>query len=486
MTSPAAPQHLAFPDEEFRRVPPIGGAPRPFALPHMQRFELANGLEAFLVEQHALPIVSMDLGFDGGDRAAPDRPGLVGACVAMLTEGTDRLDKLAYSEALAEIGSSVTAYGGDDAHGVMLSSLTRHLDATFELFAATLRAPGLRERDLDRMIKRRIESVRQVRGSPQQISPRVAAPVLYGHDHPYGAVTTEASLAAITIADCRAFADAWLRPRGARLFVVGDLTEDQLRARFERGPLADWAGALPALAPLPALPATPPPRTIYFVHAAGAAQSQVSLLAFGPLRTAPDYHATSMLAAILGGGFASRINMNLREDKGYAYGARGGFSYTRDYGVFSASAGVQAQATHQALVELRREVDAVATGALPVTGGELAREATGAMLALPGRFATAQAALGQYRNLVYYGLPLDYYDDYAARIAAVTVDDVAHAAARDLPRGDAAVHVVVGDGAALQIARDGKRDVPTGRTLRAALAELGNVVELDADGRKVV
>ena len=283
----------------------------------------------------------------------------------------------------------------------------------------------------------------------------------------------------------RAFADAWLRPRDARLFVVGDQTEDADPRAFERGPLADWTGALPALPALPA-PPTAPPAEIFFVNVPGAAQSQVLLLAFGPPRTAPDYFATSILASVFGGGFTSRINMNLREDKGYSYGARGGFSYTRDAGVFGASAGVQAQATAQAILEMRREIDALATGAAPVTADELEREKTGAMLALPGRFATAQAALGQYRSLVYYGLPLDYYDTYVARIAAVTADDVAAAAARDLPRGDAAIHVVVGDGAALQIARSGRDDAPTGRTLRQALAELGTVAELDADGRELV
>jgi predicted Zn-dependent peptidase len=481
----AQPQDLVFPDEDFRKTQPVAGPPHPFALPKIQHFTLASGIAVYLVEQHALPLVSMDLNFDGGDRAAPhDKPGLVGACMAMLTEGTDKLDKLAYAEALADVASTVSAYANDDSHGVMLSSLTKHLDHTFELFAATLRTPGFRQRDFDRLIKRRIEGIKQAKGTPQQIAPRVIAPVLYGRAHPLGAVTTEASLGALALDDCKHFAASWLQPHGARLFVVGDQTEAQIRARFDHGALAGWTGSPPELAAMPA-PHTLAGR-VFFVDVPGAAQSQIALLGFGPGRTAPDYYATSVMASVLGGGFASRINMNLREDKGYAYGARGGFGYTRDYGVFTATAGVQANATYQSLLELRRELAELAGGKTPAKPEELDREKTGAILALPGRFATAQAALGQYRNLVYYGLPLDYYDHYAAQLAKVGAADVAAAARRHLPV-DGAVYVVVGDGAAKQIVRDAdaRKDVAMQingdeATLRDALAQLVGQYQLGA------
>jgi zinc protease len=492
----AQPQDLVFPEEEFRKTQPVAGPPRPFALPKVQHFTLASGIAVYLVEQHVLPLVSMDLNFDGGDRVSPhDKPGLVGTCMAMLTEGTDKLDKIAYAEALADIASTVTTYTNDDSHGVMLSSLTKHLDTTFELFAATLRSPGMRDRDFDRLVKRRIEAIKQAKGTPQQIAPRVIAPVLYGHAHPYGEVTTEASLAATSLDDCKRFAATWLAPKGARLFVVGDQTEAQIRARFEKsGALAGWAGAVPHVAALPA-PHTLPGR-IFFVDVPGAAQSQIAMLAFGPGRAAPDYYATTIMASVLGGGFASRINMNLREDKGYAYGARGGFSYTRDYGMFSATAGVQVNATYQSLLELRRELADMRDNKVPATADELDRERTGAILALPGRFSTAQAALGQYRNLVYFGLPLDYYEHYAAQLGKVGATEVVAAAKRHLPVD--AVYVVVGDGSAKQIVRDdgAKKDIAMKRgevdvTLRDALAELvadkklgaGALVELDADGQ---
>ena len=496
----AAPQDLVFPDEEFRGRAPVAGPPRPFRLPPVQSFALDAGIQVYLVEQHALPIVSMDLNFDGGAAIdPPGKEGLASVCMAMLTEGTEQLDKLAYAERLADTASSIGGYASDDSIGITLSSLGKHLAPTFAQFIDTLRTPGFRHPDFDRMIRRRIEAIRQARGSPASVAARVSGAVLYGPGHPLGAVVTEASLAAITLDDCRAFAATWLRPGAARLFVVGDLTEAQVRACFDAPAAAGWTGAAPRL------PAMPPPATlpgrIFLIDVPGAAQSTVSYLQFGPPRTAPDHTATSILGAVFGGGFTSRINMNLREDKGYSYGARGNFSYMRSHGVFSATAPVAGSATYQVILEIDREVRGLASGApgFAVRPDELEREKTGAILGLPGRFASAQAALGQYRALVYFGLPLDHYDGHVERVAAVSASDVMAAAARWLAP-DQAVYVVVGNAAEKVIVREsdgsGARDVPYLKagvqlTLREALAELaagggvggGGLVELDSDGR---
>jgi zinc protease len=226
------------------------------------------------------------------------------------------------------------------------------------------------------------------------------------------------------------------------------------------------------------------PGRIFFADVPGAAQSLLAVLGYGPCRTAPDFLATLLAGAVLT-GFAGRINMNLREAKGYAYGTRGGFHFGRDHGMFGAHASVQANATYASLLELHREIAGLATGTSPVTPEELDREKTGAILALPAWFATAQAALAQYRALVYFGLPLDSYNHFADELARVGEVDVAVAAARHLPVDDAA-YVVVGDGAGRQIGDDHA-------TLREALARLvatqqlgaGALVELDADGSPI-
>jgi zinc protease len=283
-----------------------------------------------------------------------------------------------------------------------------------------------------------------------------------------------------------------------------------VRAYFDAPALVGFAGAAPEAPPIPE------PRTmagrIFFVDIPGAAQSQVSYLQAGPPRTAPDHLATSLMAAVFGGGFSSRINMNLREARGYSYGARGSFSYTRTTGAFSVSAQVVGHATYPSILEIDREVRGIASGApaFAITLDELEREKMGAILGLPGRFATAQAALGQYRALVYFGLPLDYYATYVERVSALTLSEVQAAAARRLDPGQA-VYVVVGNGAEPVLAplQDGAdrpnqrapntpstKDQPYTKdgkqlTLREALADLaargdvgrGGLVELDADGR---
>ena len=494
VTQSAQPQELTFPDEPFRAEQPKAGPPRPFRLPKVQTFKLKNGITVYLVEQHTLPIVSIDLTFDGGTIADPvGKQGLASVCMSMVSEGTVALDKLAFSEALADVASSVSSYAGVDTQGVSMSTLSKHMDVTFGLFVDTLLTPGFRASDLDRMIKRRLEGLKQAKGNPEAVASRVAGPVLYGDAHAFGRITTEASLGAITLDDCKAYHAAHLKPAGARLFVVGDLTAAQIRERFEGPALAAWKGKAPALPGL-SKPAKAKAR-IHFVHIPGAAQSQISLAHFGPLRNAPDYLATSIMASILGGGFTSRINMNLREGKGYTYGARAGISYSRYYGVIGAGGSVRSDATYQSLLELQRELRDLERGTVPATAAELERERASAVLGLPSRFATAGASLGMFRSLVYYGLPLDYWASYSTKIDKVTAAQVKASAKKHLRSADA-IYVVVGDGDAPVIVREDGKDVPLmadGKqlTLRDALEKLaaertlgpGGLLVLDPDGK---
>ena len=176
--------------------------------------------------------------------------------MTLVGEGTEALDRIALGAALADVASSITTYATGDAIGIAASTLARHLDETFALFADLVRRPGLRPADLERLIERRIESVRQARTAPGALARRVAGPVYYGPGHRYGRPETEATLGAITLDACRGFVERWLRPDGARLFVLGDLTADQLRALWDGPALAGWSGAPP---PPPAPPPPTPP-----------------------------------------------------------------------------------------------------------------------------------------------------------------------------------------------------------------------------------
>lgn len=495
-TQTAQPQNLVFPDEPFRATQPPPGPPRPFQLPAVQNFRLPSGVDVYLVEQHTLPIVSMDLTFPGGaDRDPVGKEGLASVCMSLMSDGTTSLDKIAFAEALADTASSVSSYAGADSQGVSMSSLSKWRGDTFGLFVDTLLTPGFRADEFERTIKRRLEGLKQAKGSADAVASRVAGPVLYGAAHPFGRIVTEASLKAITIDDCRAYHARAIKPGGAQLFVVGDLTADDVRTMFADPRLTAWKGKAPARAKLPK--PQPAKARIVFVDMPGAAQSQVGLSYFGPTRTAPDYHPTAIMASILGGGFTSRLNMNLREDKGYSYGARGGINYSRSYGVVQAGSSVRSDATYQSLLELHRELVDLRTGKRPPTDEELTREKAGAILGMPGRFATAAASLGMFRSLVYYGLPLDYWRGYVGAVGKVDKAAVTKAAGKHL-REDQAVYLVVGDGSAPVIIRDGGADKPLlvdGKqlTLREALAKLvadktlgaGALVVLDADGKPV-
>lgn len=487
---------LQFPQNEaFRAEQPKAGEPRPFQLPGVKQFKLKNGMKVYLIENHTLPTISVDMNFDGGSIADPKgKEGLASVCMDMVSEGTEKLDKLAFRAALADTGSSIYSYGAADSVGVGMRTLSKHLEATHALFRDTIMIPGMRQAELDRMVQRRIESLKQKKSTPRSVAQRVSRTMFYGSAHPRGRLVTDASYQAIKVADCKKLHKRLVKPKGARLFIVGDMTEAQVRTHFDKG-MKGWKGKGARL------PRQPKPKSLkgklFFVNIPGAAQSAVYLGHFGPQRKAKDYMATRMMSAVLGGGFSSRINMNLREDKGYSYGARGGVNYNRDYGVVYMASSVRSDSTYQTVKEMMQEMKGIQSGAKPATAAELSREKNGAILGLPASFATARQALGRYRNLVYYGLPMDYYNTFVDKVAKVSLEQVGAAAKKHLTPNDAMV-LVVGDANAELIVRNGAKDEPLMKdgkpvTLRAGLEQLvasgelgaGKLVELDVDAKIV-
>ncbi len=492
----AQPQALTFPaNDAFRDEQPEAGKPRPLQIPPIKVFKLKNGVTAYLVERPELPTVSIELNFDGGSMNDPKgKEGLADICMGMMSEGTKSLEKIPYDEALADIASNIDSYAGRETQGVAMSTLSKHFDATFKLYVDTLLQPGFRQEDFDRMIKRQLESLKQAKGSAAAVAGRVSDAVLFGTKHPFGSIVTEASLKGLTIKDCVDYHDRYVKPKGARLFVVGRMTEADVRKAMDAPELAAWKGAPKRGVRLGR------PRSmkghIFFVNIPDAAQSQIYVMNFGPKRKAKDFFANSMASAIFGGGFASRLNMNLREDKGYSYGARGGFQYSHDYGEFVAHSSVRSDSTWQSVLEMHNELADMKSGKKPATAEELSREQNGAILSLPGRFATSRQVLGAYRSLVYYGLPLNYYNSYVDKVGAVTLKQVAKSAKRYF-EPNRAIILVVGSADSAQKKHENGKDVPMvgadGKpvTLLDGLTELakkgtvgkGSLVVLDADGK---
>lgn len=484
-----------FPEDDFRQTIPKPGAQRPFNLPGITQFKLGNQIDVFLVERHELPTISMSLNFDGGqisDRSG--REGMASICMSMASEGTKKLDKLAFDEALANTASRVSSFAGNESQGVTMRSLTKNFDATFALFSDTLVEPGFRDEDLKRMVKRSLESLKQSKGSARSVAGRLLGSTIYGPKHPFGKFSTEKSLGKIKINDCKSYYKAYIKPKGARLFVVGDMTQAEITNKFEPL-LAKWKGKPKKVGKIP----KPKSRNgrVFFVDIPGAKQSSIYVSHGGPGRMDANYYANQMMTGVLGGGFSGRINMNLREDKGYTYGARGSFSYNRHFGTFIASSSVRSNSTSQSLTELFGEMSRIKDGSVPATARELAREKNGAILGLPARFATAGQVLGMYRRLVYFGLPMSYYNDFVKNFSSVTVDQVNKAAAGLLHPEDTIV-LVVGDGSATQIVRgednkdvprmaaDGKSEVTLRETLKllaeSEIGGKGKLVVLDPDG----
>lgn len=493
----------SFPDEPFRATRPAPTEPRPFQLPAIKRFQIGktDKIDVYLVERHELPTIAIDLDLDGGSMTDPaGKVGLASVCMGMMSEGTVKLEKIAFNEALADVASSVSSYASDDTQGVSMRTLTKSFDQTFALFADTILTPAFRKAEFDRLIQRRLESLKQSRGSATAVAGRLGGMVRYGAGHPFGRVTSEKSYQAIRLSDCKAYHKRWIRPGKARLFVVGDTNEEKIRAAFT--PLLDkWRGKAPALK-APPKPSPLKGGRIFLVDVPDSAQSVVAMMHMGPARKAPDYFATSLMGSLLGGGFTSRINMNLREGKGYAYGARGGFSYSKWFGAFVASGSVRDDATYQSILELLHEVSGLQDASRPPTSEELDREKEGTILAMPARFATASATLGQYRSLVYFGLPLEYWNTYVDQVKAVAGDQVKAAAQAHLKPADA-IYLVIGDASKPQKkfvpgGEDGKgsnQDLTTAdgkpMSLRDALGALldsnelgaGQLIELDVDGK---
>ncbi|MFV8752110.1 M16 family metallopeptidase [Nannocystaceae bacterium ST9] len=435
------PKPATWPDEPFRAERPQPKPPAPLRLPEISQLILANGLEVRLVEQKTLPTVMMFFEWDIGSVGDPkSKVGLSSLCGDLLDESTTSLDHAAFAAKQADHAVSIWASPGAETTSIGVQALERELGPALDMVAEMLLSPGMRKDDFTRLVEQEKAYVEQSKTSPTSLAYRVWGSLVWGGQHPYGKIETADTIDEITLADCNAWVGK-LKPEGARLWVVGKIDGETLRQQLEAR-FGGWTGK----APKPAKIGKPKPAkgTIFFIHVDKAQQSQILVGHPGPARGEPDYEATQMMAAILGGSFSSRLNMNLREDKGWAYGARGGFAYSRGGSNFSAGSSVRTDATGGALREIAKEIQIMRT--TDPSAEELAREREGAQQALPAMFATATRTLFAFRDLAFYELPLDWYEGYQNRLKALDTAAIRKAAETHLQKGEFVV-VVAGDGA---------------------------------------
>jgi predicted Zn-dependent peptidase len=438
--APAARADTAAPDARAR--PPRLGAPPAVRLPPAAERRLSNGLRLVVVEHHELPLADFALVVPAGSEADPaGREGLATLTAALLDEGTATRTALQVADQASFLGVTLGTGAGWDASQVVLHAPVAQLDSALALMADVVTRPSLPVREFERLRRERLTGLLQLRDQAPAVADRAFARQVFGAAHPYGrpAGGTEASTRALTRADVQRFYATHWRPNHATLVVVGDVRPDDVAARLERA----FAGWRPAAVPAPVAPAAPPARAtaVYLVDKPGAPQSSVRIGLPGVARTTPDYFPLLVLNTVLGGSFTSRLNQNLREVRGYTYGAGSRFQTRRAAGPFVASAEVTGAKTDSALVEFMKELRAIAD---TVPAAELERAKQYLVLQLPGDFETTGDIAGQLIPVVTYGLPLDYYNTYAARVAAVTQADVQRVARQYLDPRRLAV-VVVGD-----------------------------------------
>ncbi|MCB2203992.1 insulinase family protein [bacterium] len=463
------PETSGRPDaEEFdRTVIPSTDGQLSFKAPETQRSTLDNGLEIVVTPRPDLPVVSTSLMIKTQDvLETAEKAGRSSLTAAIMDEGTTSRDALQLQRDLDQYGSSLRVNGSKFSAGVTLSSLAKNLKPSFAIMADVVLHPAMDEEEFARLQKRSLDGLKRRMSDPGSIANNIAMRMLFGENHPLGRNSsgTESSINALTTSDLRETWEQFWRPNNAVLMFVGDITMDEARDLASEY-LGAWEkGAIPDVTMPPAT--APAEQTVYLVDKQGAPQSQVRICSVAPERQTPDYYALNLANGLLGGAFSSRLNLNIREDKGYAYGAFCHMVNAKDYGYWSAMAGVQTKFTPEALVEFRKEIEGI-SGSIPVTQTELEGMQKNLSRGYVQNFESNDMVLGQITHVLAMGLPIDDLDRYIPAIEKQTPSTVTSAAKKyfNFPH---AITVVVGDLAEIE------------QGIRAL--NWGNVVVVDAEG----
>ena len=437
----------AAPAGADRKRMPEPGTPEAPRFPALERATLSNGLDVIVARRTDVPVVNMQLVLDAGQAADQfGKPGGATLAMDMLDEGTRTRNALQISRELSELGADLTTGSGLDSSSVSMSALKANLDPSLQLFADVILNPAFPQADLDRLKALQIASIQRQKREPTSIAFRVMEPLVYGTNHPYGILETEQSTAALTREDIQRFHQTWFKPNNATLIVVGDTSLAEIRPKLEAR-LAGWrAGETPTKAVATVQPAAQ--QTVYLVDRPGAEQTVVLAALPGPARADPQYTAVQTMNTTLGGAFVSRLNMNLREGKGWSYGAGSFVQPARGPGLFVAYAPVQSDKTKESIAEMRRELREV-TADRVITADEAASAQSNLIQSLPGSWETTTALRGAIAQQVIYGLPENYWDTYAGTVRALTVNDLNQAAVR-VVNNNALAWVIVGDRAKIE------------------------------------
>jgi zinc protease len=442
----AGESKVAMADEPWRAKAPTPGPLPKFSLPVPDKAQLSNGLTIYLVERHNLPLVAATLYTISGSELNPlDKPGLSGFTADMLTEGTAARSALKFAEDTDQIGATIATQAGYSSASVSLSALSWNAGGGFDLLSDATLHPAFDAKEVERIRNQRVTAVLQENDEPFSLALRTANHVLFPSS-PYGfsVLGTEASNKSIKRDDLTAFWKQGYVPSNAVLAIAGDLTLAQAKELATKY-FGAWSGNATSSQALatPSLPA----KSVALVDKPGAPQTALLLSSLGARRNTPDYVPLEVMNTALGGLFSSRINMNLREEHGYTYGAQSFFQYRRGVGPFFAGGAIRTDATAPATQELFKEVTRIREEELKPE--ELQKAKDSFSKTLVGLFETTRETASTIGQQFVFGLPVEYYRDLPAQIDKVTGTDALRVAKQYL-HPEATIVVGVGDRAKIE------------------------------------
>jgi zinc protease len=429
-----------------RSALPELGAPHELKLPDLQETVLSNGLRILIAERHEIPVVNFWLDVNAG--FAADRlvhAGTAKLASSLLTGGTARRSALEISDELQMLGAQLTSGCNLDMTTVYISALKSTLDDALDIFADAVLNPEFPEADFFRQKQLQLSAITNEKVTPLQMALRALPPILFGADHAYGVPLTgsgtEESVGHMTREDMVRFHASWFKPNNSTLIIVGDTTLAEIKPKLEEL-FSGWESGNVPPKTLNTVP-RPSKPTIYLVDKSGAEHSVVIAGTIAPPPAVENEVALETMNNVFGGTFGARLNMNLREDKHWSYGAGSVLYGARAQRPFLAYASVQGDKTAESIAEILNELEGM-LGKRPVTEEELEKTKQQQVFELPGAHETMNAVGGLFGDLLQLGLPLNFYDTYVSRVSALTVAEI-EAAARTILSPENMIWMVVGD-----------------------------------------
>jgi len=437
-----------------------------------ERTTLSNGLRVIVAQRDSLPVVRMRMMLDAGFAADQfSKPGVANLTMEMLDEGTKKLSSLEISELQSKLGSRLNVGAGLDVSTISLNTLTENLAPSLDLFADVILNPSFPESDFELLKKQQLAAIEQEKNSPFGVATRLLPELIYGENHAYSAPFSGSgdidSVSSMTTKDLKQYYNTWFKPNNATLIVTGDTSVKEITPMLEKAFKSWKKGEVPfKKIDLVQKPSEP---IIYLIDRPDSQQSAILNAQIMPRYGFDQEMALQAANGVLGGGFTARMNMNLREDKHWSYGARTQIQNTQGQRPLMTMTQVQTDKTAESMQEIYKEISGI-IGEKPATAEELSIVMDKRVLTLPGRWETSAAVERDLATIVTYGLDDEYWDAYADKVTSVNLEQV-NKTAKEHINPDQMIWVIVGD-----MEKAGEKIEALG---------LGKVVHLDKDGNQV-